>query len=166
MRSERIASAVGLVTPRCWIGKLVPAGGIKPPSQPYEGSILSLNYAGPARVPEKMDSDFPIRTRATKITNRRMIRSASPQGGGGRTSPVQFWTFTMPNSPTPFAGDRQAEGFSACARGERSAGRLCSAWIGRGTGPLPVSSVASCSNRVVLLGTRTRARPQPGKSIG
>jgi hypothetical protein len=36
--------------------RLEPAGGIKPPSHPYEGRVLSLNYAG-IRVEENLQTD-------------------------------------------------------------------------------------------------------------
>jgi hypothetical protein len=63
--SERSASADWAIgTCQC---VLVPAGGIKPPSHPYEGRVLPLNYAG-----SFVDENF------TKFSNGRASCFASP----------------------------------------------------------------------------------------
>ena len=123
MRSERIASAVGLVA-REW-GSLV--ASIHPfrrteavPCRIDEESgarwrnrtpVAAVQRASPATdgigqngATRRNQTSVSALRRACsvtelwrrKLTNGRRVRSASFKGGG-RTSAVQFWTFTMPN---------------------------------------------------------------------
>src|SRR5215831_6940908 len=75
--SNPIAAVQRARPPLTESGKMEPPGGIRPPSRPYAGRVLSLNYGG-----ENGQTDGA---------------SAQHPEGGGRTGAVQFWTFTMPN---------------------------------------------------------------------
>lgn len=88
-----------------------PAGGIKPPSHPYEGRVLSLNYAGAYSENGQMDG-----------------RSAShPKKGGSCTMPRPiFWTFTM--SYSSILADRSSK-FQAKLRHRAKLRRASRAYV-------------------------------------